>query len=267
MIHKGEEPVISGKNGICNVFFAHCNIQCIYCQNYQISRNKCLNSGKDWTLTETVNAIKSILDKGIENVGFVSPSHMVPQLKAIILGLNQEGYHPTIIYNTNAYDKVETLRSLENLIDVYLPDLKYMDMSLSQNWSDAGNYPGIARDAVLEMYRQKGNYLHVNKSGKLDRGMIVRHLVLPGAVENSIECLRFLAEEVSNRIAVSLMSQYRPIPPVSETSPLNRKITEKEYYRVVEEMNKLGFTKGWIQELDSPEYYNPDFNSHSPFEN
>jgi putative pyruvate formate lyase activating enzyme len=266
VIHKGEEPIISGTNGICNVFFAHCNIQCCYCQNYQISRNTCLNAGREWTLNEIVNTITGILDSGIENVGFVSPSHMVPQLKSIIFALNLEGYSPTIVYNTNAYDKIETLRSLENLVDVYLPDFKYSDPELAQSWSDAGNYPPIASKAIKEMYRQKGNLLHLNKKGKLDRGMIVRHLVLPGAVQNSIDCLRFLATEVSDRIAVSLMSQYSPIYTVAGNPLLNRRITKEEYSQVVEEMNKLGFTKGWIQELDSPDYYNPDFSLSSPFE-
>jgi putative pyruvate formate lyase activating enzyme len=267
VIHKGEEPVISGKNGICNVFFAHCNIQCRYCQNYQISRNDLINAGRERTLNEIVNAITGILDIGIENVGFVSPSHMVPQVKAIILALNDEGYFPTIVYNTNAYDKIETLRSLENLVDVYLPDLKYNDPNLAFKLSGARNYPTIARKALIEMYRQKGNVLHLNESGKLDRGLIVRHLVLPGAVQNSIECLRFLAAELSNRIAISLMSQYQPIQAVAGISPLNRMITREEYSRVVEEMNKLGFLKGWMQEPESADYYNPDFSLSSPFEN
>jgi putative pyruvate formate lyase activating enzyme len=266
VIHKGEEPVISGTNGICNVFFAHCNMQCIYCQNYQISGNSCLNAGREWALNEIVNSIINILDKGIENLGFVSPSHMVPQMKAIIAVLNHEGYSPTIVYNTNAYDKVETLRSLENLVDIYLPDLKYDDPELAHSWSDAWDYPSVARKAIQEMYRQKGNVLHMSSNGKLERGLIVRHLVLPGAVQNSIECLRFLANELSDRIAVSLMSQYNPIHTIKDSAPLNRKITREEYSQVVEEMNKLGFTKGWIQEPDSPENYNPDFSLASPFE-
>ena len=266
IIHKGEEPVISGKDGICNVFFSHCNLQCTYCQNYQISGNRNVRAGRNMTLNEVIRSITSILDSGIENVGFVSPSHMVPQMKIIIKALNEEGYYPVIVYNTNGYDRAETIRSLEKLVDVYLPDLKYNDPGLAGGWSDAADYPAVAQLAVKEMYRQKGNVLHLNEKGKLTRGMIVRHLVLPGSVKNSIEILKFLADEISNRIAISLMSQYNPIANVKDTIPLNRKILESEYAMVVEHFNKLGFTKGWIQELQSAECYNPDFNSASPFD-
>lgn len=266
VIHMGEEPLISGTNGICNVFFSHCNMQCLYCQNYQISRNNCTNAGRNLSLEETVTSIERILDRGIENVGFVSPSHMIPQFKTIVKCLKQDGYHPSIVYNTNAYDKVETLRSLEKIVDVYLPDFKYEDPNLAYLWSGVKDYPGVARDAIKEMYRQKGNYLHINDKGKLERGLIIRHLVLPGAVENSLNVLRFLAEEVSNRTAISLMSQYSPVLPVVGNYPLSRKITCSEYDQVVKEMHKLGFTKGWIQEPDSPDFYLPDFSSSHPFE-
>jgi putative pyruvate formate lyase activating enzyme len=225
VVHMGEEPVISGKNGICNVFFGHCNLQCRYCQNYQISRNTCLNAGRYWTLEEAVTAIKQILDRGIENLGFVSPSHMVVQMKAIIMALNKEGYKPIIVYNTNAYDKPETLRSLGEIVDVYLPDYKYEDPALASRWSDAADYPATACYAIKEMYRQKGNYLQMNPNGKVEKGLIIRHLVLPGAVGNSIKVLRTIAAEISNRTAISLMSQYWPVLPVTGDFPLNRKIT------------------------------------------
>jgi len=266
VVHMGEEPVISGTNGICNIFFAHCNLQCKYCQNYQISRNTYVNAGRDRTMDEIIDSIKKILDQGIENIGFVSPSHMVPQLKAIVFRLKREGYHPIIIYNTNAYEKVETLRSLEDIVDVYLPDFKYEDPELAFSWSGVKDYPMIARDAVKEMYRQKGNYLHVNKTGKTEKGLIIRHLVLPGATDNSIRVLKFIAENLSDRIAISLMSQYHPILPVTGNYPLNRKITADEYEEVVKEMNNLGFTKGWIQEPESPDFYIPDFDSPTPFQ-
>ena len=263
--HIGEEPVISGSNGICNVFFSHCNLQCIYCQNYQISFNSCKAIDRDWTFDEVMETIISFLDKGIENVGFVSPSHVVPQVKIIINELHASGYHPVIVYNTNAYEKVETLQSLEGLVDVYLPDLKYMDEKLAGRWSGARNYPKIAGNAVKEMFRQKGNGFVTGEHGKLLFGMVVRHLVLPGSVENSLKVLRFLAEKVSNRIAVSLMSQYHPIQQVMNTNLLNREITENEYRMVVAEMENLGFSRGWIQEPESSSYYNPDFTDKMPF--
>lgn len=265
-VHKGEEPVISGKNGICNVFFSHCNLQCIYCQNFQISSKECRIKAPLWSLEEVVNSIKTILNEGVENLGFVSPSHMIPQMKSIILALHKEDYFPYIVYNTNAYDSVETLKKLEELVDVYLPDYKYSDPALSQKWSDAANYPEIAGKAIREMYRQKGNTIHLNENGIAERGLLVRHLVLPGEVENSIGVLRSLAEDVSNRITLSLMSQYHPISRVSEIEPLNRNIRQAEYESVVAEMEKLGFSKGWVQDFDSADFYYPDFESERPFE-
>jgi putative pyruvate formate lyase activating enzyme len=265
-VHKGEEPVISGTNGICNVFFSHCNLQCVYCQNFQISSKECRIKAPDQSLEEIVRSIINILKGGVKNLGFVSPSHMIPQMKSIILALREEGYFPYIVYNTNAYDSVETLKTLEEFVDVYLPDFKYSDPSLSRKWSDAANYPEIAGLAIREMYRQKGNTIQLDENGKAERGLLVRHLVLPGKVENSIGVLRYLAHEVSNRITLSLMSQYHPISRVSETDPLNRKIRQAEYEVVVEEMEKLGFSKGWVQDFDSADFYIPDFESERPFE-
>jgi putative pyruvate formate lyase activating enzyme len=264
-VHKGEEPVISGKKGICNVFFGHCNLQCSFCQNYQISRKECIVKAPDRTLNDVLGSIKAILGTGIENLGFVSPSHMIPQMKVIIRALQEDGYFPYIVYNSNAYDSVETLKSLEEWVDVYLPDYKYTDPGLSLKYSDAANYPEIAGLAIKEMYRQKGNTIRLNENGIAECGIIVRHLVLPGAVENSLGVLRFLAEEVSVRIHLSLMSQYYPVPDVSEIKHLNRKLQKTEYQRVVGEMAKLGFTKGWVQEHESVEFYFPDFEAEQPF--
>jgi putative pyruvate formate lyase activating enzyme len=260
-VHKGEEPGISGMDGICNIFFAGCNLHCLYCQNYQISRN----TGRIFSDVPAIRSITTLLDRGIENIGFVSPSHMVPQVRTIIKELRRRGYFPIVVYNTNAYEKVETLRTLEGLVDVYLPDFKYMDSTLAARWSGAADYPEVACAALKEMYRQKGNRLLLTDSGKLRSGMIVRHLVLPEAVANSIGVFRFLAEELSLRLSVSVMAQYKPTPEVMNMPPLHRKITAAEYRQVVREIENLGFENGWFQEFDSPEYYNPDFTLPSPF--
>jgi putative pyruvate formate lyase activating enzyme len=260
-VHKGEEPVISGMDGICNIFFAGCNLRCIYCQNYQISRN----TGRISPDALSISSITTLLDRGIENIGFVSPSHMVPQVGSIIAELHRLGYFPIVVYNTNAYEKVETLRSLEGLVDVYLPDFKYIDRTLAARWSAAADYPEVACAALKEMYRQKGNRHFLTDSGKLRSGMIVRHLVLPEAVANSIGVFRFLAEELSTRLAVSVMAQYKPTPGVMNMPPLHRKITAAEYRQVVNEIEDLGFENGWFQEFDSPECYNPDFSLPLPF--
>jgi len=264
-VHLGEEPAISGKNGICNVFFAHCNLQCVYCQNHQISRRDCKLSGHKPALHEIVNTIKSILNGGVESLGFVSPTHMIPQMKAIIRALHKEDYFPYIVYNTSAYDSVEILKTLEEWVDIYLPDFKYTDPDLAKRYSDAGNYPEMAGWAIKEMYRQKGSTLRLNENGVAEWGLIVRQLVLPGAVENSKKVLRYLAGEISERITVSLMSQYYPVPQVSKIQALNRKLTRDEYDEVVKEMDGLGFTKGWVQDHESADFYRPDFDSENPF--
>ncbi len=264
-VHLGEEPAISGKNGICNVFFAHCNLQCAYCQNHQISRRDCKLSGHKPALHEIVNTIKRILNGGVESLGFVSPTHMIPQMKAIIRALHKEDYFPYIVYNTSAYDSVEILKTLEEWVDIYLPDFKYTDPDLATRYSDAGNYPEMAGRAIKEMYRQKGSTLRLNENGVAEWGLIVRQLVLPGAVENSKKVLRYLAGEISERITVSLMSQYYPVPQVSKIQALNRKLTRDEYDEVVKEMDGLGFTKGWVQDHESADFYRPDFDSENPF--
>ena len=263
--HLGEEPVISGVKGICNVFFAHCNLQCSYCQNYQISRNKYNAVSNEMNLKEIVSDISSILEDGIDLLGFVSPSHFIPQMKAIVYALHEHGKHPVIVYNTNAYDKVETLKSLENIVDVYLPDFKYSDKKLSTEYSDAPDYPEIALKAIKEMIRQKGTSLRLNDDGQAESGVIVRHLVLPGLQMNSLEVMRTIAEEVSPLIHISLMSQYYPTPDVMNHPLIGRNITKEEYQEVVDEMENLGLHRGWLQEYDSHEHYKPDFFKDHPF--
>jgi putative pyruvate formate lyase activating enzyme len=263
--HMGEEPVISGKKGICNVFFAHCNIQCTYCQNYQISRNKKQIMGKEMTIDEVVSAIIKILDSGVELLGFVSPSHYIPHMKAIIHALHQQDRRPVIVYNSNAYDKVETLRSLEGMVDVYLPDFKYSNKKLAKEFSDAPDYPKTALKAIKEMVRQKGTSLQLNDDGQAVSGVIIRHLVLPGFVKNSQDVLQLIAEEISSFVHVSLMSQYYPSPDVVNHPQIGRTITKKEYDEVVNKMEQLGLYRGWLQEHESNENYRPDFFNDQPF--
>jgi putative pyruvate formate lyase activating enzyme len=264
-LHRGEEPVLSGSKGICNVFFGHCNLRCLYCQNFQISRNESQIKGADWSLQTVVEAVTAILDTGVGHLGFVSPSHMVPQMVDIIGEVQRRGYRPVIVYNSNGYDRVATLQQLEAWVDVYLPDCKYMDAVLAGKWSGATDYPVVASAVLREMYRQKGNILHLDDEGMVERGLIVRHLVLPGAVANSLAVLGFLADELSNRIALSLMAQYRPIAAVVERGPLNRRLLPAEYAEVVAAMEQLGFSDGWVQECTSADYYNPDFEQDLPF--
>ncbi|WP_306547950.1 4Fe-4S cluster-binding domain-containing protein [Desulfobulbus sp.] len=264
-LHRGEEPVLSGGRGICNVFFSHCNLGCLYCQNHQISRNTSPLPTANWSLTAAADAIAKILATGVNRLGFVSPSHMVVQMLALIDAVRQRGFRPVVVYNSNGYDRVETLRELEDRVDVYLPDYKYSDPVLAGKWSAAADYPEVAAAALGEMYRQKGNLLHLDDEGLAERGMIVRHLVLPGAMDNSLGALRFLAGELSNRLSLSLMSQYHPIGSVADLPPLNRQLLPEEYAQAAAEMERLGFVNGWMQECASAAHYNPDFRQASPF--
>lgn len=266
-IHKGEEPVISGRNGICNIFFTNCNLQCIFCQNHQISNRYISRNLSAMNLEDVVSEVAAILDTGINMVGFVSPSHFIPQMLIIIEAIRSSGYNPKWVYNSNGYDKPESLRMLEGIIDVYLPDLKYMDELLALELSDAKDYPDFACMALKEMFKQKGSTLVLSKDETADSGLIIRHLVLPGQVENSLRIMRFIAEELSPRVHVSLMSQYYPVPRVSNHPFLNRGVSNDEYNIIVEEMELLGMTKGWIQDFESMEHYRPDFTNTHPFEN
>lgn len=265
-VHQGEEPPISGVSGICNVFFSRCNLQCIYCQNCQISSNSDQITIREWSLSEIVDQICRFLDSGCKAVGFVSPSHMVPQMLMIIEAIRQTGRNPVIVYNTNAYEKVDVLRNLEGIIDVYMPDFKYSDPELAGGLSEARDYPEVAERAIKEMFRQKGAPLITDDDGHAISGLIIRHLVIPGQIENSLKVLRFIASALSQKVHVSLMSQYHSMPAVEEHPFLSRSVTAEEYFKVTDEMEKLGLEHGWIQALDSDSFYLPDFNNEHPFE-
>lgn len=265
-VHRGEEPPISGPSGICNIFFSGCNLSCIYCQNHEISR-PCRGYKSIYTdLNLILNHIEEILSCGIKAVGFVSPSHMVPQMKAIIRGLHNRGLRPVTVYNTNSYDRPETLMELQDLIDVYLPDIKYSTSANAAEFSDAPDYPHVALRALKEMYYQKGSSLRMDDQGVAESGILIRHLVLPGHVEESRKVLRLIADEISTGINISLMSQYHPVLQVKNHPVINRPLYREEYNLVVREMEKLGFRNGWLQDPESNENYLPDFSWDHPFE-
>ena len=265
-IHRGEEPVISGEGGIYNIFFAGCNLHCLYCQNHEISQGGIIISTKGTELEEVLDQIVKMLSKGIAAVGFVSPSHVVPQVKAIIRGLNSRGYKPVTVYNTNGYDKQETIRSLSGMIDVYLPDWKYVTKEIATSYSDASDYSEIALKAIKEMYYQKGSTVAIDENGRAENGLLIRHLVLPGHAEESKKVLRSIAEELSPGVHLSLMSQYHPTALVRNHQILNRPLYKAEYESVVETMESLGFRNGWVQDMDSTMNYRPDFSKENPFE-
>jgi len=263
--HKGEEPVISGDNGICNVFFYHCNMQCVYCQNYQISKN-CVEINSYYTEKKAVKEICNLLDYGCHALGFVSPSHCIIQMIDIINNVKKNGYNPIVVYNSNAYDKVETLTDVKNVVDVYLPDFKYADDNLAYRLSGVRNYTQTAVEAIKEMISQKSTALELNDKGYASKGIIVRHLILPDFIENSKKVLQTIADNFGNDLHISLMSQYYPTPQVKNNKELNNVIEAQCYNEVVDYLCDLGFENGWIQEIDSIHNYNPDFSKNHPFE-
>jgi putative pyruvate formate lyase activating enzyme len=266
-IHRGEEPPISGVTGICNIFFSGCNLRCIYCQNNDISRPCSHNSGAFDNIEFVLDQVEKILQNGVRAVGFVSPSHVVPQMKAIIEGLHRRGLRPITVYNTNSYDRPETLREISGMIDVYLPDMKYATTALSSEYSDSSDYPEVALRALREMYYQKGSLLRIDETGMAESGILLRHLVLPGHAEESKKVLRLIAEEISTGISISLMSQYHPAKAVRDHSLINRPLYAEEYKDVADEMERLGFRNGWLQDPESNYNYLPDFSRDHPFEN
>ena len=265
-VHQGEEPVVIGNKGICNIFFSRCNLQCIYCQNSQISSVSDENVGLRYKLEAVIDMITPLLDDGVGAVGFVSPSHVVPIVKMIVTALRYRGYNPIFVYNTNAYEKVEIIRGLDEYIDVFLPDYKYADQSLSKIYSGACDYPEVALSAITEMKRLKGTNLTLNENGYAMSGVIVRHMILPNNVENSLEVLRRLAIEVSPLLHISLMSQYYPTHKTIGHPELGRAIGPGEYETVQAEMERLGLSRGWWQEFESSDFYRPDFLNQHPFE-
>jgi len=264
-VHRGEEPPVSGPDGICNIFFSGCNLGCIYCQNYEIS-HMTGSRGKSYGYEESLDIISGFLSSGIKAVGFVSPSHVVPQVKAIIRGLKERGFNPVKVYNTSSYDKKEVIKSLDGLIDVYLPDFKYASAAIAREFSGAPDYPEVALKAIREMYYQKGSVLSTDERGIAVNGMLLRHLVLPGHMDESLNVLNTIASEISTGINISLMSQYHPVPGVNHHVDLGRTLYHEEYSEVAAYMEKLGFRNGWVQDIESNLNYRPDFSRKHPFE-
>ena len=268
-VHRGEEPPL---NPIVNVFFAHCNLQCIYCQNWQISGKgeRLKVKGERYTIESLADLIVSHLSPLTSHLspllGLVTASHYAHHIPALLDAVHQRGFTPTVVYNSSGYESVETLRSLEGLVDIYLPDFKYMDTGIAKAYSHAPDYPDIASAALKEMIRQVGKGLKVDGNGTAYRGLIVRHLVLPGHVDNSLAVLDHLADLVPFGLHLSLMAQYFP-PKPDLPAPLDRSVTADEYAVVVARAEELGLTDGWIQELAARDNYRPDFSiTGNPFE-
>ncbi len=244
-LHFWEEPCLSGKNGSGAVFFSGCNLRCVYCQNHEIAQGK----GREITASRLSDIFLELQEKGAHNINLVTPAHFVPQIIIALQTAKKQGLSIPVIYNTSAYEKVETLHRLEGLIDIYLPDLKYFDTALSESYSHAPDYFETASAAIAEMIRQTGAPVFADGEDSLMlRGVIVRHLLLPGCGKDSRRILRFLHETFKNDIYVSIMNQYTPLEQVAQNPALNRKVTEEEYGRVLVFAERLGIEQGFYQE-------------------
>ena len=251
-LHFWEEPCISGKSGSGAVFFSGCNLGCVFCQNYEIS-HKC--KGVEVSEERLIRIFEHLVDEGANNINLVNPTHYAVQLAHTL-----KKYKPPVpvVYNTSGYDSVDTLKLLDGLVDIYLPDFKYIRNDKALRYSRAEDYPQFAMPALMEMKRQVGNDVF-DENGIMKRGMIIRHLVLPGNTNSAIQALDYLAENFGDTY-ISVMAQYVPCTDLSEYKEINRKITKREYDKVVNHILELGLEKVFLQKLESAtEDYIPDF--------
>ena len=268
--HFGEEPCLSGTGGAGNIFFGNCNLRCVYCQNYQISQTWKEQRKNEITHERLAEMMLELQERGCHNIGFVSPTHFAPQMARAILIAAQNGLKLPIVYNTNAYDSVEVLKLLDGIVDVYLPDLKYADSDAGFQFSKVRDYGFHSRAAIKEMHRQMGDELVFGGDGLLNRGLLIRLLVLPNDIAEIEKSLRWIRDELSPKTAISLMAQYYATNKAATDEKyilLSRRISEREWFEAVSLLDDLGMEEGFMQEYESASYYyRPDFNDRDePF--
>jgi putative pyruvate formate lyase activating enzyme len=244
--HHGEEPPLSGTKGSGTIFFTNCNLRCVYCQNYPISQ---LGNGAERTPGELACQMTWLQEQGCHNLNLVTPTHYVPQILKAFGIARERGFSLPVVYNTSGYDSVETLRLLDGIVDIYMPDMRYGDNKAAMQYSVAPHYVEVNQAAIREMYRQVGN-LVMDEKGIATRGLLVRHLVLPNGVAGTEEVMKFLAREISKDVYVSLMSQYFPAYQAAEAKQLSRRITGEEYDEAYEMKIKYGLKNGWVQNFE-----------------
>ncbi|MBP3503221.1 MAG: radical SAM protein [Clostridia bacterium] len=255
-IHHYEEPCISGKNGSGTVFFSNCNLNCIYCQNYEISQQ---GKGKIISIEHLAEIFVTQQKKNVNNINLVTPTMYVPQIIEAIKIAKTNGLNIPIIYNSNGYENVETIKMLKGYIDIYLPDLKYYSNKISKKYSNIDNYFEIAINAIKEMQKQVGNPVFDN-NGIIKKGVIIRHLILPNHLLNTKNILKYIKENFNEDTYISLMAQYFPTYKAKDDKLLNRKITKKEYKEIESYLYSLDIKNGYIQDLgEHEEEYVPKF--------
>ena len=255
-VHNYEEPCISGKNGSGTVFFSNCNLNCIYCQNYEISQ---LGKGKEITIEHLAQIFIKQQEKNVNNINLVTPTMYVPQIIEAIKIARKNGLNIPIIYNSNGYENVETIKKLNGYIDIYLPDLKYYSNEIAKKYSKIDNYFETAISAIKEMQKQVGNPIF-NEKGIIQKGVIIRHLILPHHLLNTKNILKYVKENFDENTYISIMAQYFPTYKAKEDKLINRKLTKKEYKEIENYLYLLNLKNGYIQELgEHEEEYVPNF--------
>ncbi|MBF0107145.1 MAG: radical SAM protein [Deltaproteobacteria bacterium] len=262
-LHFGEEPPISGFCGSGTIFFCGCNLKCVFCQNYQISQHFKDGSYQTLSCQELAAKMLTLQDQGAHNINLVSPTHVVFQVADAIKLARDKGLVIPIVYNSNGYDAVDMLREIKGLIDIYLPDIKYMEHHVAKEYSSAENYPDIIPAVLNEMFKQVGD-LKLDANGMAVRGLLVRHLVLPHHITNSKKCLEVIAD-LSINTCVSLMSQYAPRHLAPSYAKISAPLLKDEYDEITEHALNLGLENAFIQELSSHKEYLPDFSQTKPF--
>ncbi len=257
-LHFWEEPPISGVNGSGTIFFSGCSLQCVYCQNYKISRQ---HVGKEVSIEKFSDLCLDLQKKGALNINLVTPTHFVPLIIEGLKLAKKNGLTLPIVYNTSSYENINTIKLLDGMVDIYLPDLKYYEESLSKKYSNAPQYFEIASNVIKEMYEQVGKP-SFNEEGTMIKGVIVRHLVLPDNIDDSKNILKYLYNTYKDDIYISIMNQYTPIRKFIRNSELNNKVSDEEYEEVVDYAIDLGIKNAFIQEGDTQqESFIPDFDS------
>lgn len=275
-LHFWEEPCISGTNGSGAVFFSGCNMRCAYCQNYSIAHGR---NGREITVARLAEIFLELQAKKAHNINLVTPTHYVPQIIRALEKAKSDGLTIPVVYNTSGYEKTDTLKALDGLVDIYLPDLKYYDSAISRKYSNAPDYFRVATAAIAEMFRQVGPPVFdilpcqdsdvsdpanedsdISETALMKKGVIVRHLLLPDCAQDSLDIIRYLYETYGNDIYMSIMNQYTPLPQVASIPALNRRITDAEYNAVIEYAISLGVENAFIQEgSTSSKSFIPDF--------
>lgn len=248
-IHQFEEPCISGEKGSGTIFFSNCNMNCVFCQNYEISQ---LGRGKEITIEELANVMIKQQERNVQNINLVTPTSYALHIVEAIKIARKKGLEIPIVYNTNGYESVETLKLLEGYVDIYLPDLKYYYDDLAKKYSKVDNYFEIATKAIQEMYRQVGTPV-LDENGVMKKGLMIRHLILPNEVQNSKKVLKWIKENIDSNVYVSIMAQYFPTYKAKEIPEIARKITKEEYEKVENYLYELDLENGYIQELGEHE--------------